>query len=242
MSFIRTVGSRILREIIGEERFGALQYRRSPEMGRSWGGPMNGQGWRCRLVAELIVKTQSVALFETGTYLGATTEWLAAFQLPIYTCELSSRYFGFSKERLRRIENVHILNIDSRTALRNTLGGPLMSMREQPIFFYLDAHWNSDLPLAEEIDIIFSSAPSAIVLVDDFEVPGDPGYGFDDYGGNSALNWNYISNLVELYALEAFFPSTPSELETGARRGCVILAKRDRWASILEADRLLRRH
>ena len=55
---------------------------------------MNGQAWRCRLVAELILKLDPVALVETGTYLGTTTEWLSAFQLPVFTCEASAENFG----------------------------------------------------------------------------------------------------------------------------------------------------
>jgi hypothetical protein len=52
----------------------------------------------------------------------------------------------------------------------------LERLRDSPLFFYLDAHWNEDLPLAEEIDLIFSRSPCAVVMIDDFEVPGDPGF------------------------------------------------------------------
>ena len=77
--------------------------------------------------------------------------------------------------------------MDSRAALRQILNGPLAPMRDQPILFYLDAHWNVDLPLSEETDIIFSAAPRATVLIYDFQVPGDPGDGYDDYGSGKAL-------------------------------------------------------
>src|SRR5216683_8159337 len=42
-------------------------------------------------------------------------------------------------------------------------------LRSQPL--------GRDLPLAEEIDIVFSRCPLAVVMVDDFQVPSDAGYG-----------------------------------------------------------------
>jgi hypothetical protein len=202
---------------------------------------MNGQGWRCRLVAELILKTEPVALVETGTYRGTTTEWLSAFQLPVYTCEASAENFGFSRARLAAVSNVHILHMDSRNALREILAGPLASMREQPILFYLDAHWSADLPLADEIDIIFASAPHAIVLIDDFEVPGDPGYRYDDYGRGNTLSPAYLAPSVKRHGLATLYPTTPFERETGAKRGCVVLVTEDELEQRLAGVRLLRR-
>jgi hypothetical protein len=56
------------------------------------------------------------------------------------------------------------------------------------LFFYFDAYSNEDLPLAEEIDIIFGRSPHAVVMIDDFEVTDDPGFAYDDYGPGKALN------------------------------------------------------
>jgi hypothetical protein len=173
----------------------------------------------------LILKTDPAAIVETGTYRGTTTEWLAAFQAPVYSCEASAENFGFSRARLGAIPNVHLLHMDSRAALRHILTGPLSLQWNQPILFYLDAHWHDDLPLADEIDIIFAAAPRAIVLVDDFQVPDDPGYAFDDYGPGKVLTPECIADSVARHSLAAYYPLTPSARETGAKRGCVALAK-----------------
>jgi hypothetical protein len=93
------------------------------------------------------------------------------------------------------------------------------------LFFYLDAHWNEDLPLADEIDIIFGRSSNAVVMIDDFEVPGDPGFDYDDYGPGKALNAEYIAPLAEKHGLAIFYPSVPSREETGRRRGCTVLCK-----------------
>ena len=131
--------------------------------------------------------------------------------------------------------------MDSRPALRHLLNGPLGRYLDQDILFYLDAHWNNDLPLVEEIDLIFGKAKNAIVLVDDFQVPGDDGYSYDDYGGQKALTREYIDESVRKHNLAAFGPITPSRRETGEKRGCIVLARELTRGPVLEQMTLLRR-
>ena len=212
-----------LQHSLERQRAGALKFLQQPALGRAWGGPMNGQRWRCLMFAELVHKTAPKAIIETGTYLGTTTEWLAAFQLPVFTCEADPENFGFAKARLGATPNVRVLPADSRAFLTQLLRGPLGA---GPNLFYLDAHWNDDLPLAQELEIIFGRSLDSVVVIDDFEVPGDPGYGFDDYGAGKALTAAYISGVAERFKLSAYYPITPSTDETGALRGCVVLAHR----------------
>jgi len=133
-----------------------------------------------------------------------------------------------------------LLHEVSRTALRTLFDGPLQPLSSGTLFFYLDAHWNEDLPLAEEIGIVFSRCPSAVVMIDDFRVPFDPGYGYDDYGPGKALVSGYIRLAVLAHQLQAFYPSTPSAAEGGARRGCIVLAKEACHGTILASMPLLR--
>ena len=65
--------------------------------------------------------------------------------------------------------------------------------------------------------------PEHVIVVDDFEVPGDAGYRYDDYGGGKRLCLEYISAFADP-DVEAFFPSTRSPQETGRRRGCCVLS------------------
>ena len=107
------------------------------------------------------------------------------------------------------------------------LDEPLRSVTGSTLFFYLDAHWNADLPLAEELEIVFARCPAAVVMVDDFQVPDDPGYGYDDYGPGKTLTPDYIAPMVASHDLAAFYPATPATEESGERRGCVVLARDD---------------
>jgi hypothetical protein len=90
------------------------------------------------------------------------------------------------------------------------LDGPLGWARNQGLFVYLDAHWDDNLPLAEELAIVFAVCRNAIVMVDDFQVPFDDGYGYDDYGTGKSLIADYIEPVVAAHSLGVFYPSTPS--------------------------------
>jgi len=230
----------VARRLLGEKTWGTLQYYRRPEQGDGWGGPFNGQPNRVRIFRSIVAAVHPAAIVETGTYLGTTTEFMARTGVPVYTVESQPRNYGFARARLRRTSNISIRFGDSRAALRSFFGGPLASKVDKTIFAYLDAHWYHDLPLAEEIDIIFSFCRGAVVMIDDFQVPGDPGYAYDDFGEGKALTPAYIEAAVDKHGLRAFYPSQPSFEEGGPRRGCVVLVKDMTPANALAASALLR--
>ena len=205
------------------ELAGAIEYTLHPDRG-AWAGPFNGQCSRQDLFRSLVEKFAPVAIVETGTFLGTTTAFLAETELPIYSVESDPHNYGFAKARFWRRRNIHLLRGDSRNALQKMFDGPLRWARNRSIFVYLDAHWGTDLPLAEELCIVFGVCTNAIVMVDDFQVPFDTGYGHDDYGPGRVLTAELIDPIVAAHSLQVFYPSTPSAEETGARRGCVVIA------------------
>ena len=215
-----------VRRVIPPRILGAIDYVRRPSHATEWGGPFNGQPARQALFHEIIAKLRPHAIVETGTHLGTTTEFMAQTGLPVYTVEADPRYYGFVRARFWRTHNaITLLHGDSRAALRELFDGPLQDTAHRRLFFYLDAHWNEDLPLAEEVDIVFGECPVAVVMIDDFQVPFDDGYKYDDYGPGKALIPEYIAPVISEHRLQAFYPSTPSTEEGGSRRGCVVLAR-----------------
>lgn len=236
-----------------QKTIGMVDYITSPDRGLGW-GPFNGQTARQALFVDIIARTRPHAIVETGTYFGATTELMCQTGLPVFTIELRPRKYGFVRARFWRRRNVKLLHGDSRTCLLTLFSGALHSLSGLTVFFYLDAHWNDNLPLAEEIDIIFSRCPRAVVMIDDFEVPSDAGYGFDDYGPGKALVSGYIRPAISAHELRAFYPSTPSTADYPStpmaaaglavpgklRRGCVVLAKEACHAPDLASISLLR--
>ena len=212
--------------------FAAQVDSRRPQLASSWGGPMNGQRGRQAMVRQLCFAIPFTCVVETGTYRGTTSEFLADVSgVEVQTVEANKRYYHYAVKRLVG-RDVHVTFGDSRAflmELRDQIPG------DQTLFFYLDAHWGSDLPLVEELRIISGTWRKSVILVDDFQVPSDGGYGFDDYGPGLALNEDLVRG-AELRGWHLGYPSLPSSGETGARRGAGILIGPEIQASTSELD------
>jgi hypothetical protein len=231
-----------LGSIIGPMPLGMIDYFRFPERRDPGGGPFNGQYKRRELFLSLIFTCRPAAIIETGTHVGASTEFMAEVsKLPVYSVEVDARYFGFAKMRLRKRRNVQLSFGDSRAFLTNFISRDAARYIGRPLLFYLDAHWGKDLPLSEELAIIFASFLHAIVMIDDFHVPHDSGYGYDDYGVGKTLNREYIASQVKRFHIAEFYPATPSSVESGIRRGCVVLAQDPALIDALSRIPLLRK-
>jgi predicted O-methyltransferase YrrM len=187
---------------------------------RTWSGPFNGQNARQQIIRDLVFSLRIEQFVETGTFRGTTTEFLAnLLGAPVFTVESQPRYFSVAKKRLAQYPWVTVELGDSRSFLRSFASKKELCAPRT--LFYLDAHWERDLPLHDELAIIVEGWPNAVVVIDDFEVPDDPGYAFDDYGPGRRIS---IDNLPELPGWALLFPSVSSGEETGARRGCAVLA------------------
>lgn len=215
---------------------GGREYYSQPMWRSGFGGPFNGQRCRQELFLELVRAFRVVALVETGTYRGTTTEFMRQMtDLAVFSTDLDPRAYGFARMRFLGRRGVHLFLRDSRSFLRELARhGP-----KGRVLFYLDAHWNKDLPLREEVDVIFRAWPQAVVMIDDFQVPDDTGFGFDDYGPGKALTLEYLGDLKS-EGLQAFFPAIRSSEETGARRGAVVLASDPDVAAIARRLKSLR--
>ncbi len=194
------------------------------ELQQGWGGAFNGQVARRDLVQKIIQNWKPLTIIETGTFRGISTQWLAeTTSTPIYTSEINKRFFYQARQRLEQFKNVYPVLKDSRTFIKEFVGTEISQNRT---FFYLDAHWNEDLPLREELSIIFDNFKHPCVMIDDFRVPFDFGYSYDDYGIGKTLALEILEGLLST-DVQVAFPNTPSVLESGARRGCVVLMRND---------------
>lgn len=118
--------------------------------------PLNGQLMGQSMFRELLVAVHFRATVETGTYRGAST---ALFReesgSSVYTVELNPRFYYYARRRFAADPNVLVQAGDSRPFLNALRDTPDFS--DQTVLFYLDAHWwGEELPLGEELEIIFS--------------------------------------------------------------------------------------
>lgn len=193
-----------------------------PGLRGSWGGPLNGQRHRQAMVRELLQLIPFDEIVETGTYRGTSSEFFFHVSgRPVRTVEAHLRYHFYASRRLISYPEIEVTCGDSRSFLRKL--ATESAARRKAILFYLDAHWNEDLPLVEEIMVIASTWERCVIMIDDFEVPGDYGYAFDDYGPGKALTTAALPREA-LGGWGCFYPSVPAAQETGARRGCLVLA------------------
>ena len=190
---------------------------------------MNGQVGRRLLVRRLAAALPVEAGFETGTHRGHTTPFLArVFGCDIWTAEVEPTSAASARGRFSRSPAIHPVEGDSPTVLAGLTDhfGPGRT------FFYLDAHWRAQLPLWDELAVVFAYAPDPIVMIDDFAVPDDPGYAYDAYGPGQVLDLEHLAPHVPA-GYSCWFPTLPAAAETGTPRGCVVIA-RDEHAGALE--------
>ncbi|MGW1882570.1 hypothetical protein [Streptomyces sp. NPDC001970] len=119
---------------------------------------------------------------------------------------------------------IHLYHGDSRKMLH-----VLSPRRGYPtLLFYLDAHWQEDVPRYQELEIIKDRWSRSLVMIDDFRVPDDPGYQFTSYHGVPS-DTNYLPVLP---GWKAFYPKSGSPQDTGAKRGCIVLASPEMTSAV----------
>ncbi|MFF1695533.1 hypothetical protein ACFVXC_18150 [Streptomyces sp. NPDC058257] len=212
--------------------------RNVPAVDGPWLEPFNGQRARQDMFRSLVSAVRPVALFESGSYRGASTRFLWQVSgRPVYTAEKNPSFARYVAREFRHVPDIKVLNRDSRDALRILHGGAHIPPSE-PFLCYLDAHWNADLPLREEVAFILQKWPLSVIVIDDFKVPDDHDYGFDAYG-RTELTVDYLGSST-LGASHVLWPSCPGREETGYRRGCVVLASPKVAATVSDLPELRR--
>ncbi len=228
--------------LLGKKNVGRLDYLLKRKPKDPFGGPLNGQTFRQRIYADIMDRMDFKAIVETGTFRGTTTEFFAKSGLPVYSVEIDDRAYGYASQRLsRQRDRVRLFQGSSPEFLKGL--AERLDFPKSRVFFYLDAHVQDSsryhkAPLVEELEIIFTKWTEAVVMVDDFQVPGTA-YSFDDWGPGRSLSLECLNPLRHL-DLSAFFPSVGPKHETGARRGWVVLCRDENVVRILSnIERLL---
>jgi predicted O-methyltransferase YrrM len=195
--------------------------------------PFNGQVHRFALIVALAREIKPTIAVETGTYLGTSTPYLAALaERGAITIEISDHFAERARRRFAAnhadAQIVQLLG-DSVERIRQVLDG--LDPHSDRVLAYLDAHWQDSVPTSAELAALADWGGTWVAVVDDFEVPGDPGYGFDAYGA-TVVGLDLVPDRPDLVA---FVPSVPSAAETGARRGTGVVMPPSVLASLSPA-------
>ena len=160
------------------------------------------------IVAKEIIKLVNVNKFvETGIHHGETLEaavdWFSELyedfkrkdnsgRYAIYEVDSVKEYCDAASEKYAKMNNIVIANDSSEKYLKRLIDENTFH-EDDHCMFYLDAHWYDYWPLRDEMKEILR-LKRAIILIDDFYVPGKP-FDYDSYQG-ARLDLNYIRDLI----------------------------------------------
>jgi hypothetical protein len=184
---------------------------------------LNGQYYRRKIISELLKKINFDSIIETGTEYGFSTAYFSTFGKKVFSIEKSTILFYLAKKKLENFKNIHLILNDSKN-IKKILNQYEID-KESKVFFYLDAHSENDYPILEELEFITSSYQNNLIIIDDFQVPNDDGYGFDSFNGRK-LNLKLISKSL-IGKNFIYFPKISSNIETGRLRGYVLITNNE---------------
>jgi hypothetical protein len=117
-------------------------------------------------------RLQVTTFIETGTYQGGSLNIAAEIFSECHSIELSQELYEDAKRQFVGRTNIKLYQGESAT----TLHAASEQFAEQPVVFWLDAHWcvgentagqDSQSPLRDELRAIRRLHPQSVVLIDD---------------------------------------------------------------------------
>jgi len=142
------------------------------------------------LVREFGVRT----VVETGTYMAASTIQIAEIVDKTVSIEINKQYYEQAKSIFLQgdyqlvfsgLDMVVVTKGNSKVTLywgnSPEVIKRIIKELEEPILFYLDAHWLKYWPLKDEIKAI-KPRPNSLIIIHDVRVPGKD-FGYDVWEG-----------------------------------------------------------
>jgi predicted O-methyltransferase YrrM len=183
-------------------------------MNKWFSRPFNGQVSRHKQIQQIAGQIKPNVAIETGTFLGTTTPYLATMVSGnTYTIEFLAKYAKKARMRFEsEFQSLAITLIEGNSV--NEIQKLLETIPPSSVVLaYLDAHWERELPTAQELNELLLWGDNWVAVIDDFKVPGDDSYGFDQYG-ELVVDQSLIPNGVRLMV-----PNQSAKSESGARKG-----------------------
>ncbi len=135
-------------------------------------------------ILDPLMKSSSYFI-ETGTNVGSTLHFVGRNYptLQCYSCEPHPETYHAAKEKLADLSNVTLHNKMSPDFLYD-LAAEHQDILPSTSTFWIDSHgFGFQWPLKEEIRYITEKFSDFIIAIDDFQVPGFPEFGYDEYDG-----------------------------------------------------------
>jgi len=164
-----------------------------------------------KYLLELVdVLAQNVDVFvETGANVASTLVYFACKypHISCFSCEPYMEAFRHARQNVAGCSNVTLYHETSQDFLFR-LQERHPGIFQQRVLFWLDAHgYGFKWPLKEELSFITEKFPQALILIDDFKVPGKDMFGYDAYEGQ-VCSYEYIKDsLNPAHSYRIYYPN-----------------------------------
>jgi hypothetical protein len=167
-------------------------------------------------IIDLLVEGGKVKYFiETGTNQGRTLTYFASKykHVECFSCEASKKAFSIAVNTCKRLNNI---------VLKNSLSQDFFvwskkhhsDIFKQPTLFWLDAHGcGFTWPLQTEIEFITNNFKHCYVIIDDFKVPDNLNFEYDEYK-SQICSHKYIKNDIHWDNYELYYPAYTERTST----------------------------
>lgn len=173
----------------------------------------HGDTYLTRLVDHVLgrhVLPRAGTFLETGANIGSTLgDVVRRFpELECVSCEPDAEAFAVARRHAVVRRGVRLL-LGTSQELMGVLDQD--HDREQrftrPLLAWLDAHgYGFEWPLRDEIRFVTERFSSGFLLIDDFRVPGDPAFGWDQYQGHEC-SFDYVrESIADGVAYRLYYP------------------------------------
>jgi hypothetical protein len=128
---------------------------------------------------------------ETGANVGQTLRYVVDRypDLELYSCEPNTESLSQAADALGDISRVHLYNMVSQDFLPK-----IVPEIEHPPVCWIDAHGDGfKWPLRYEIEYLTHQFEKGYLVIDDFKVPDEPQFGYDEYDGQ-VCSMSYIED------------------------------------------------
>jgi len=150
---------------------------------------------------------------ETDTNVGSTLHYFARHfpATPCFSCEPDPDAFNFARKKSAELKNAQVFQQTSPGFLHNLD----KSVLNRDTLFWVDSHgYGFKWPLREEVAFITNSFRRGCIFIDDFKVPGQPQFSFDEYDGQICAFEEIKSSLRPCLRFQIVYPSYSEKTST----------------------------
>lgn len=206
--------------------------------------PFNGQAVRWSTISAISRSFAPTVAIETGTFLGSSTPYISTLVTgKTYSIEINQETLQKTTRRFREnhpSRDIDLILGDSAEEIRKVLAS--LDPAFTRVIAYLDAHWLDAIPTTDELLALVEWGGAWIAVIDDFKVPHDSGYGYDQYG-DTVIGPKIVPAKS---GISVYVPSISSNRESGVKRGTGYLfndlskaiVRPDNFSDLVEIDHL----